>query len=139
MSPGAGREVVINVTGTLPDGQKVSDRKTYRIKGIPAPRGTIRGEYSAKGQKSNLEIVIVGAKLEDFDFEVGLTVTGFVLQVPGQPSVVVQGNRMNDRAKDAIGKARRGDVVVISDIKVRLDGAGDYMLPRTAPCTFEIN
>ncbi|SFI96088.1 type IX secretion system motor protein PorM/GldM [Myroides guanonis] len=139
MSPGAGREVVINVVGTLPDGQKVADKKTFRIKGIPAPRGTVRGEYSAKGQKSNLEIVTVGAKLEDFDFEVGLTVTGFVLQVPGQPSVVVAGNRMNDRAKDAISKARRGDVVVISDIKVRLEGAGDYMLPRTAPCTFEIN
>lgn len=138
MSPGAGREVVINVTGTLPDGQTVSDRKTFRIKGIPAPRGTVRGEYAAKGQKSNLEVVTVGAKLEDFDFEVGLTVTGFVIQVPGQPSVVVQGNRMNDRAKAAINRARRGDVVVISDIKVRLDGAGDYMLPRTAPCTFEI-
>lgn len=139
MSPGAGREVVINVTGTLPDGQKVSDKRTFRIKGIPAPRGTVRGEYAAKGQKSNLEIVTVGAKLEDFDFEVGLTVTGFVLQVPGQPSVVVQGNRMDDRARSAINKARRGDVVVISDIKVRLEGAGDYMLPKTAPCTFEIN
>lgn len=139
MNPGAGREVVINVTGTLPDGQKVSDRKTFRIKGIPAPRGTVRGEYAAKGPKSNLEIVSIGAKLEDFDFDLNLTVTGFVLQVPGQPSVVVQGNRMNDRARSAIQKARAGDVVVISDIKVRLEGSSDYMLPKSAPCTFEIN
>jgi hypothetical protein len=28
-------EVVIDVTGTLPDGSKVSDKKTFRIKGIP--------------------------------------------------------------------------------------------------------
>lgn len=139
MTPGAGREVVINVTGTLPDGSRVSDKKTFRIKGIPAPRGTVRGEYSAKGPKSNLEIVSIGAKLEDFDFDLNLTVTGFVLQVPGQPSVVVQGNRMNDRARSAIQKARTGDVVVVSDIKVRLEGAGDYMLPKSAPCTFEIN
>ncbi|WP_353119177.1 gliding motility protein GldM [Myroides odoratus] len=138
MRPQAGREVTINVTGKLPDGTSVSDKKVFRIKDIPAPRGTVRGEYAAKGPKSNLEVVTIGAKLEDFDFELGLTVTGFVLQVPGQPSVVVQGNRMNDRAKAAISKARLGDVVVISDIKVRLDGASDYALKKTAPCTFEI-
>lgn len=138
MRPQSGREVTINVTGQLPDGTSVSDRQTFRIKDIPAPRGTVRGEYAAKGPKSNLEVVTIGAKLEDFDFEVGLTVTGFVVQVPGQPSVVVQGNRMNDRAKSAISKARLGDVVVISDIKTKLDGAGDYALKRTAPCTFEI-
>ncbi|WP_410878859.1 gliding motility protein GldM [Myroides sp. DW712] len=138
MRPQAGREVTINVTGKLPDGTSVSDKKVFRIKDIPAPRGTVRGEYGAKGPKSNLEVVTIGAKLEDFDFELGLTVTGFVLQVPGQPSVVVQGNRMNDRAKAAISKARLGDVVVISDIKVRLDGASDYQLKKTAPCTFEI-
>lgn len=138
LRPQAGREVVINVTGKLPSGETVSDRKTFRIKDIPAPRGTVRGEYAAKGPKSNLEIVTISAKLEDFDFEVGLTVTGFVLQVPGQPSVVVQGNRMNDRAKSAISKARLGDIVVISDIKARLDGSTDYQLKKTAPCTFEI-
>ena len=138
MRPQAGREVVINVTGKLPDGTSVSDKKMFRIKDIPAPRGTVRGEYDAKGPKSNLEIVTIGARLEDFDFELGLTVTGFVLQVPGQPSVVVQGNRMNDRAKAAISKARLGDVVVISDIKVRLDGSSDYQLKKTAPCTYEI-
>ncbi len=33
--------------------------------------------------------------MEDFDFEVKLNVTGFNLKVPGQPTVVVQGNKMN--------------------------------------------
>ncbi|MEC4116932.1 type IX secretion system motor protein PorM/GldM [Myroides phaeus] len=139
LNPQAGREVSINVSGTLPDGQRVSDSKVFRIKDIPSPRGTVRGEYAAKGPKSNLEIVTVGAKLDDFDFDVNLTVTSFVLQVPGEPSVVVAGNRMNDRAKAAIRRARIGDIVVISDIKVRLEGAGNYALKKTAPCTFEIN
>jgi hypothetical protein len=31
--------------------------------------------------KSNLEIATIGAKLEDFDFEVGLNVVGFNLKV----------------------------------------------------------
>ncbi|MGL4581732.1 MAG: gliding motility protein GldM [Flavobacterium sp.] len=138
LRPQGGREVTINVTGTLPDGQKVSDSKVFRIKDIPSPRGTVRGEFNAKGPKSNLEIVTIGAKLEDFDFDLNLTVTSFVVQVPGQPSIVVPGNRMNERAKAAIRKADLGSVVVISDIKVRLEGAGDYALKKTSPCTFEI-
>jgi gliding motility-associated protein GldM len=69
MNPGAGNEAVINVTGTLPDGSKVSDKKTFRIKGIPGPVGTVRGEVGVvKGQKYSLEISSVGAKLVDFDF-----------------------------------------------------------------------
>ncbi|MBF0694240.1 MAG: gliding motility protein GldM [Flavobacterium sp.] len=139
VSPGKGNELVINVTAKLPDGKTVADKKVFRIKGIPGPSGTIRGEVGVvKGPKSSLEVSTVGAKLEDFDFEVGLNVTGFNLKVTGQPTVVVQGNKMNAQAKAVIAKAGRGDQVTISEIKTKLVGAGDYMLPRTAPVIWEI-
>jgi gliding motility-associated protein GldM len=139
MSPGSGNEVVINVSATLNDGSKVSDRKSFRIKGIPGPTGTIRGEMGVvKGPKSNLEIATVGAKLVDFDFEVGLSVVGFNLKIAGQPTVVVQGDRLNAQCKAVLAKAGRGDQVTISEIKTKLVGAGSYMLPRTAPVIFEI-
>jgi len=139
MTPGSGSETIINVTGTLPDGSKVSDRKTFRIKGIPGPTGTIRGESGVvKGPKSNLEIATIGAKLEDFDFEVGLNVVGFNLKVTGQPTVVVQGDKLNSQCKSVLSKAGRGDQVTISEIKTKLVGAGSYLLPRTAPVIFEI-
>ncbi len=139
MQPGTGTEVVINVVGTLPDNSKVSDKKTFRIKGIPSPAGTIRGEQGVvKGPKSNLEIATIGAKLNDFDFEVGLDVVGFNLKVAGQPTVVVPGNKLNAQAKAVISKAGRGDQVTISEIKTKLVGAGSYLLPRTAPVIFEI-
>ncbi len=139
MSPGAGTEAVINVTGTLPDGSKVSDKKTFRIKGIPGPTGTIRGEMGVvKGPKSSLEISTIGAKLVDFDFEVGLDVVGFNLKVTGQPTVVVSGNKLNAQCKSVLSKAGRGDQVTISEIKTKLVGAGSYLLPRTAPVIYEI-
>jgi len=139
MSPGAGNEVVINVSATLNDGSKVSDKKAFRIKGIPGPTGTIRGEMGVvKGPKSNLEIATIGAKLVDFDFEVGLSVVGFNLKIAGQPTVVVQGDRLNAQCKAVLSKAGRGDQVTISEIKTKLVGAGSYMLPRTAPVIFEI-
>jgi gliding motility-associated protein GldM len=139
MSPGAGSETTIVVTGTLPNGKKVTDKKTFRIKGIPGPTGTIRGETGVvKGPKSNLEIATIGAKLEDFDFEVGLNVVGFNLKVTGQPTVVVQGDKLNSQCKVVLSKAGRGDQVTISEIKTKLVGAGSYLLPRTAPVIFEI-
>ncbi|MDB4270320.1 hypothetical protein N9877_05190 [Flavobacteriaceae bacterium] len=36
--PGKGREVKINVSGTLPDGNKVSSVSSFRIKDIPKPK-----------------------------------------------------------------------------------------------------
>mgnify|MGYP000869303097 FL=1 len=139
MRPGTGTEAVINVTGTLPDGSKVSDRKTFRIKGIPGPTGTIRGEMGVvKGPKSSLEISTVGAKLVDFDFEVGLDVVGFNFKVTGQPTVVVVGNKLNGQCKSVLSKVGRGDQVTISEIKTKLVGAGSYLLPRTAPVIYEI-
>ena len=137
MSPGQGREVVINVTGKLPDGSNVSDKKTFRIKDIPGPQGKIRGEVAASGPKSSLEVSTVTAELEDFDFELGIDVTGFNIKVPGQPTIVVSGNRMDSRAKGAIQKASRGDVIIISEIKTRLRGSS-IMMKKTAPCTYEI-
>ena len=139
MRPGAGTEVVINVVGTLPDNSKVSDKKTFRIKGIPGPTGTIRGEMGVvKGPKSSLEISTIGAKLVDFDFEVGLDVVGFNFKVTGQPTVVVQGNKLNSQCKSVLSKVGRGDQVTISEIKTKLVGAGSYLLPRTAPVIYEI-
>jgi gliding motility-associated protein GldM len=139
MSPGGGTEVVISVSGKMSDGKVANDKKVYRIKGIPGPTGTIRGESGVvKGPKSNLEIATIGAKLEDFDFEVGLNVVGFNLKVTGQATVVVQGDKLNAQCKAVLSKAGRGDQVTISEIKTKLLGAGSYLLPRTAPVIFEI-
>ncbi|GGA83555.1 gliding motility protein GldM [Flavobacterium palustre] len=139
MNPQGGNEVVINVSGKMADGKVASDKKVFRIKGIPGPTGTIRGEMGVvKGPKSNLEIATIGAKLVDFDFDVNIDVVGFNLKVTGQPTVVVQGNKLNAQCKSVLSKAVRGDQVTISEIKTRLVGAGGYLLPRTAPVIFEI-
>jgi len=138
LQPGAGTEVAINVVGTLPDNSKVSDKKTFRIKNIPAPVGTIRGEDgSVRGPKSSLDIATIGAKLKDFDFEVGLDVLGFNFRVSGQPVVVVQGNKLDSRAKSMLTKAAKGDQITISDIRTKLIGS-NILLQKTAPVIYEI-
>jgi hypothetical protein len=60
--------------------------------------------------------------MEDFDFPVTVNVTQFNVKVPGQPTIVVNGNKMDSRARAAISKAQKGDVVVISEIKASFSG-----------------
>lgn len=134
-----GREVKINVRGTLPGGEVVSDSKTYRIKDIPRPVGTVRGEDGiAKMQKNNLQIATIGAALPDFDFDLKLEVTGFKFNVPGQPTIVVNGSKLSPQAIDALNRARRGETVQIFDINARIAGNSSYMLPKVSPVLVEL-
>jgi gliding motility-associated protein GldM len=138
LRPGSGATVMINVSAKLPDGKVVSDKKEFRIKGLPAPTGKIRGEVAAKGSKQNLQACSITAVMEDFDFPVTVNVTQFNIKVPGQPTVVVSGGKMDSRAKSAIERATRGDVVVISEIKANFSGI-DQVAKRVSTCTYEIN
>lgn len=137
LKPGAGNTVMINVSATLPDGKVVSDKKEFRIKGLPAPTGLIRGVAAAKGSKENLGVCSVSAVMEDFDFPVTVNVSQFNIKVPGQPTIVVSGNKMDARAKSAIAKAGRGDVIVISEIKASFSGI-EQRPKGVSVCTYEI-
>ncbi|MFD1162865.1 type IX secretion system motor protein PorM/GldM [Hwangdonia seohaensis] len=133
-----GREVTINVTGTLPDGGKVSDNAKFRIKDLPKPTGTVRGEDGAlKMQRNSLEISTIGAKFDDFDFELPLRVTGFKFKVPGQPTINVNGNKLDSRAKGALRKAKRGSGVQIFDIEAKASGVS-VILKKVSPVFVEL-
>ncbi|GAA4236945.1 gliding motility protein GldM [Postechiella marina] len=133
-----GREVTINVTGTLPDGGKVSDNAKFRIKDLPKPTGTIRGEDgSVKMQRNSLEISTIGAKFDDFDFELPLRVTGFKFKVPGQPTINVNGSKLDSRAKGALRKAKRGSSVQVFDIQAKATGVS-VILKKVSPIIIEL-
>ena len=133
------REVTISVSGTLPGGKTVSDKKTFRVKDIPRPVGTIRGEDGAVSmQRNSLEIATIGASLPDFDFDLNLNVTGFKFKVPGQPTIIVNGSRLDDRAKAALRRAGRGESVQIYDISASLAGNSSYKLKKVAPVVIEL-
>ena len=134
-----GREVTINVTGTLPDGNKVSDNAKFRIKDIPRPIGTVRGEDGTTSmQKGSLEISTIGAKLDDFDFELPLNITEFSFKVAGQPTIVVKGNKLNARAKQVLKRAKRGSTVQIFNIQAKIRGNSTYKLKKVSPVLVEL-
>ncbi|ADV48209.1 protein involved in gliding motility GldM [Cellulophaga algicola DSM 14237] len=139
MNPSTGREVTIMASGTLPDGSRINTPAKFRIKDIPRPNGTIRGETNtAKMPRTNLEISTVGALLEDFDFDLNLAVSGFKFKVPGQPTVVVRGNKLNGAAKSALKRAGRGDAVQIFDIEAYITNNKSYRLKKVSPVVVEL-
>lgn len=137
-----GREVEIKASGELSNGETVSDSKTFRVKDIPPPNGTVRGETGSGGpvkmQKNGLAKSTVGAEIPDFDFDVNLKISGFKLQVPGKPVVQVNGQKLNSKAKSAVKGAKRGETVQIFDIQAQLAGASGYRLKKVTPVVVKL-
>jgi len=139
LSPGKGKEVKINVSATLPDGSPVSSSSVFRIKDIPAPAATARGQAGLiKMPKTTIQKVTIGAGLPDFVFDLKLRVSGFSMKVPGSPTVIVKGTKMNGAAIRALGKARKGDQVTIFDVKAALVGNSGYYLKKVSPLIIQI-
>jgi gliding motility-associated protein GldM len=139
MRPQTGREVTINVTGTLDDGSRVSDRKTFRIKDLPKPIGAFNGQVgNAKLPRNNVEIGKLSADFgDDFDFKLPLNVQSFTMKVPGKPSVNCTGNRLNSAAKTALRSARRGDIVQFINIKAKASGSS-IRIKTVTPVVIEL-
>lgn len=136
--PGMGKEVVVTATGTMPDGKAITSKQEFRIKPIPRPRGTIRGEFNAKGPASNLAVVSVGVVYEDFDFDVKPRVTEYTIYFPGMGSEVVKGGgALPASAQSKAARLRPGDKVIITGIKSRLEGV-NIPIKEASDATFTI-
>lgn len=138
MYPGKGSEVTIRVSATLPGGGKISTPKKYRIKDIPPAVGMVRGQYgTVKMPKASLSRISVAAGLPDFLFDLKLNVHSFKVKVPGQVTIPVNGRTFSTRAKQALNKARRNDVITIYDIKASVSGS-NYKIRKVLPVSIEI-
>ena len=79
------------------------------------------------------------ARLEDFDFDLPLQTKSFRFRAPGQPSVVINGDRLNAKAKQMLSRIKNGQTVIISDIDVIIPTNPSYKLKQTSPISITIN
>ncbi len=139
MNPPAQREVTINVNATLPNGKGVSSKKVFRVKDIPSPTGSVRGKTGyQKMSKGGLLKSTIRAELKDFVFDLKIGVIGFQVKVPGKPAITVRGSKFDAAAKRAIQKAKRGDNIIIFNIKSKLLSNASYKLKNTSDVSIEI-
>ena len=132
MVPKTGTEVKINVVGEI-DGEKFPSSATFRIKSLPRPTPTVRGQIQDGAAipmpKNALKISPIGATFENFDFDISPVVKRFTLSIPGQPSVVINGDKLNKKGQDLLDLARAGDIVQIFDIKADVPGVNVKNMP----------
>ncbi|MGO1752260.1 MAG: GldM family protein, partial [Psychroflexus sp.] len=114
-------------------GEKVSSTSVFRIKDLPRPTPTVRGQLQEGGAvkmpRKALEISPIGATFENFDFDLSPVVRRFTVSVPGQPSVVVNGSRFNSEAAKLLSRAKTGDIIQIFDIKADVPGVNVKNMP----------
>lgn len=135
----SGTEATITVTGKLPDGKAVTSKKMFKVRDIPAPAASLRGKVnSAKGRAQDLSVSTINVSFEDFVYDLEVDVVSFELYVPGQPGMIVQGNRFDARAQAAINRARRGDQITITGIKTKLKGNSTYKIKPSTPFIWEV-
>ena len=132
-------DIVVSVKGKINGKAIKPSKKTFRVKNIPPPLGTVRGETGmVKMPKRNLEVSTIGATLPDFDFDIKLGVRSFDFKVPGQPTLRVNGTHLNNKAKSLLRRVKRGQTVQIYNINAFLKGKSGYKIKKVAPVIVEI-
>lgn len=139
LNPDTGENVTIKVSGKLPDGTVVSSSQSFRIKDLPPPTSTVRMEYgSLKMPRESLSKSTIGATYPDFDFDLDLVISSFMIKVPGQATVIVSGNRLDDIAKRALDRAKIGDMILIFNVKAQIKDNPSIRLKSPTPVSVEI-
>lgn len=123
LRPGGGNVATINVSAKLSSGKTVNSKATFRIKDIPAAVGLVRNQSgTVRMPKSGLANSPITAGYEDFEFDLKVNVTGFKIKIPGQLTIIVNGNKLTAAAKKKLNRAKRGDQINIYDIKATANG-----------------
>ena len=139
--PGSGNETKVFVEIENFDGSKVIEEHVFRIKGLPAPIGTLNGQYSTNGilffSLKELEEAEVSFKFIDFLFPIDLNVTHFSIKVSNYPIVNIDGNKITSDVFNLLKKARKNDLIVISHIRAKyMEGDGCHR--SIGPIIFQI-
>ena len=141
LRPGSGSETKVFVEIENFDGSKVIEEHVFRVLNIPMHQTTINGDYSTF--RSSLEFKIeelvdaeIGVKFIDCFF-ITSEVTQFNLKVGSYPTIVISGNKITPEALELIKKARKKDIVLISEIKVKYYGF-DGFIKNPRPIAFKI-
>ena len=112
--------------------------KQFRIKDIPNPMGTVRGETEPSMSLSALKKSTIGVKFDNFDFKVNVVINSFKLKIPGQPSLTIRGNKMNRKSVLYLNKVKVDESIQITNIKASLVGNSRYKIKKVSPVIVNI-
>jgi gliding motility-associated protein GldM len=127
VTPGKANEAVISVSATMPDGSKKNmGSKDFRVKRIPDPVPVFAGKKPSDNTvpRGDMQIAAgVRAEMENFDFDVKVTVTSFNMVFIRDGQVIeksASNNRTTDEMKANMQKVGKGQKIYIEKIQVKM-------------------
>ncbi len=135
VNPGKQGDAKIVVTAELPDGTKKSlPAKEFRVKRIPDPVPTFATKTPADGTITKTLLIAapgVSAAMDNFDFDVRVTVKSFQISVSRDGTLVERksnSNRLTPEMSELLSRVGRGTVVYIEDILVKMPDGTERQL-----------
>ena len=142
LTPGAGSETTITIDIILKNNKKIIEKHVFEIRRTSGFITTINGKAGiVRMQKNHLKDAKIKISFEDKNLVFSNEIVAFALKIPGQPSIQVIGNKIDDRTYERILRSSTiGDQITISDIKLRvmddrLKGASCFL---TSPIVVEV-
>jgi uncharacterized protein YdeI (BOF family) len=118
--PGSGSETKVFVEIENFDGSKVVEEHVFRIKGLPAPIGTLNGEYSTNGYlvftKEQFRNAKVGFIFLHFLIDVDFPILSFTI-VNNKKEIQINGDTINEDAFNFIKNLKKNSIITIKDIR----------------------
>lgn len=115
--PGEQTESIITISA---NNKKVSE-KTFRIKNVPNPVAVFAGKYNGTASKDiAAKTEALEVKLIDFDWDLKFEIESFTLAFSKDGfdrEITSKGNKLTDEMKSIISDLKRGQSIIIKDIK----------------------
>jgi gliding motility-associated protein GldM len=131
-----GTEAIITVNAQFADGSvKSMGKSNFRVKTVPDPVPSFAGKRPTDNRVKKSELNAaqgVIAKLDEFDFDMKFEITQFKVTMVfnGIPvDQLVKGNRVNKDMKAMFKKARKGQKVLIENIRAKGEDGTIRKLP----------
>lgn len=139
LRPGSGNETKVFVEIENFDGSKVIEEHVFRV----LPFGTHYFTLNNFRDNGNLVFYIedlvnakIGFEIENFLFPIDFEVLSFNIKVPGYKTLTIKGNSFTNEVYDLLKKARKKDIILISEIKCKNFGISGCF--KSSPIVFKI-
>jgi hypothetical protein len=121
------------------DGSKVIEEHVFRVLTFGPHYFTLKDLRDNGNLVFYIEDLVnakVGFEIENFLFPIDFEVTSFNIKVPGYTTLTIIGNSFTNEVYELLKKARKKDIILISEIKFKNFGISGCF--KSSPITFKI-
>ena len=119
-NPGPGFETIIYIEIVLKNNKKIIEKHVFQIRNIKRPITYFnynKGDTIVRAQKNQFKNATIRVISADKNFGLDFKITQFTIKIPGQNSIEILGDKIDDKTFDKINRyATKSDKIVVYDI-----------------------